>query len=406
VKSKKSGLSSIESALKDIKKGKMVIVVDDASRENEGDFIIPARFATPQVINFMATHGRGLICVALTGARCEELKLPMMVPKNTSSHETAFTVSVDLLGHGCTTGISASDRSKTIKALINPRTKPEDLGRPGHIFPLRAQDGGVLRRAGHTEAAIDLSVLAGFEPAGVLVEIMNRDGSMARLNQLMKLAEEFKLKIISIEDLIAYRLSKETLVKQEVEINLPTIYGDFRLRAYKQLNNGQEHLALIKGKWKKNEPVLTRVHSSCMTGDIFGSCRCDCGPQLHEAMRMIEKEGKGVIVYMNQEGRGIGLLNKLKAYKLQESGYDTVEANEKLGFKMDERDYGIGAQILRHIGVTKMRLLTNNPTKRAGLTGYGLQIVEIIPIRIKPNRHNRNYLLTKKNKMGHSIEIN
>jgi 3,4-dihydroxy 2-butanone 4-phosphate synthase/GTP cyclohydrolase II len=354
----------------------------------------------------MATHGRGLICVALTGARCEELKLPMMVPKNTSSHETAFTVSVDLLGHGCTTGISASDRSKTIKALINPRTKPEDLGRPGHIFPLRAQDGGVLRRAGHTEAAIDLSVLAGFEPAGVLVEIMNRDGSMARLNQLMKLAEEFNLKIISIEDLIAYRLSKETLVKQEVEINLPTIYGDFRLRAYKQLNNGQEHLALIKGKWKKNEPVLTRVHSSCMTGDIFGSCRCDCGPQLHEAMRMIEKEGKGVIVYMNQEGRGIGLLNKLKAYKLQESGYDTVEANEKLGFKMDERDYGIGAQILRHIGVTKMRLLTNNPTKRAGLTGYGLQIVEIIPIRIKPNRHNRNYLLTKKNKMGHSIEIN
>jgi 3,4-dihydroxy 2-butanone 4-phosphate synthase/GTP cyclohydrolase II len=406
VKSKKSGLSSIESALKDIKKGKMVIVVDDASRENEGDFIIPARFATPQVINFMATHGRGLICVALTGARCEELKLPMMVSKNTSSHETAFTVSVDLLGHGCTTGISASDRSKTIKALINPRTKPEDLGRPGHIFPLRAQDGGVLRRAGHTEAAIDLSVLAGFEPAGVLVEIMNRDGSMARLNQLMKLAEEFKLKIISIEDLIAYRLSKETLVKQEVEINLPTIYGDFRLRAYKQLNNGQEHLALIKGKWKKNEPVLTRVHSSCMTGDIFGSCRCDCGPQLHEAMRMIEKEGKGVIVYMNQEGRGIGLLNKLKAYKLQESGYDTVEANEKLGFKMDERDYGIGAQILRHIGVSKMRLLTNNPTKRAGLTGYGLQIVEIIPIRIKPNRHNRNYLLTKKNKMGHSIEIN
>jgi 3,4-dihydroxy 2-butanone 4-phosphate synthase/GTP cyclohydrolase II len=406
VKSKKSGLSSIESALKDIKKGKMVIVVDDASRENEGDFIIPARFATPQVINFMATHGRGLICVALTGARCEELKLPMMVSKNTSSHETAFTVSVDLLGHGCTTGISASDRSKTIKALINPRTKPEDLGRPGHIFPLRAQDGGVLRRAGHTEAAIDLSVLAGFEPAGVLVEIMNRDGSMARLNQLMKLAEEFNLKIISIEDLIAYRLSKETLVKQEVEINLPTIYGDFRLRAYKQLNNGQEHLALIKGKWKKNEPVLTRVHSSCMTGDIFGSCRCDCGPQLHEAMRMIEKEGKGVIVYMNQEGRGIGLLNKLKAYKLQESGYDTVEANEKLGFKMDERDYGIGAQILRHIGVSKMRLLTNNPTKRAGLTGYGLQIVEIIPIRIKPNRHNRNYLLTKKNKMGHSIEIN
>jgi 3,4-dihydroxy 2-butanone 4-phosphate synthase/GTP cyclohydrolase II len=271
---------------------------------------------------------------------------------------------------------------------------------------LRAQDGGVLRRAGHTEAAIDLSVLAGFEPAGVLVEIMNRDGSMARLNQLMKLAEEFNLKIISIEDLIAYRLSKETLVKQEVEINLPTIYGEFRLRAYKQLNNGQEHLALIKGKWKKNEPVLTRVHSSCMTGDIFGSCRCDCGPQLHEAMRMIEKEGKGVIVYMNQEGRGIGLLNKLKAYKLQESGYDTVEANEKLGFKMDERDYGIGAQILRHIGVSKMRLLTNNPTKRAGLTGYGLQIVEIIPIRIKPNRYNRNYLLTKKNKMGHSIEIN
>lgn len=405
MKRKKIVLNSIESAIRDLKKGKMVIVVDDASRENEGDFIIPARFASPRVVNFMATHGRGLICVSLTADRCEELKLPMMVSKNTASHETAFTVSVDLLGHGCTTGISASDRSKTIKALINPRTKPEELGRPGHIFPLRAQEGGVLRRSGHTEAAIDLSVLAGFEPAGVLVEIMNRDGSMARLKELMKLAAEFNLKIISIEDLIAYRLSKESLVKQEVEVMLPTVFGDFRLRAYKQINNGQEHLALIKGKWNKNEPVLTRVHSSCMTGDIFGSCRCDCGPQLHEAMRMIEKEGKGVIVYMNQEGRGIGLLNKLKAYKLQENGYDTVEANQKLGFKMDERDYGIGAQILRHIGVSKMKLLTNNPTKRAGLIGYGLEIVENIPIRIKPNKHNKNYLLTKKNKMGHTIEV-
>ncbi len=407
VRGKKSSskLNTIQEALKDLKRGKMVIVVDDASRENEGDFIIPARFATAQVINFMARYGRGLICVALTAKRCEELQLPMMVLNNTSTHETAFTVSVDLIGHGCTTGISASDRSKTIKALINPKTRPEDLARPGHIFPLRAQDGGVLRRAGHTEAAVDLSLLAGFEPAGVLVEIMKEDGRMARLHDLMKIARKHRLKIISIEDLIAYRLRNETLIQRQVEVRLPTQYGTFRLIAYKQLTTGQIHLALVKGNIKKNEPVLVRVHSSCLTGDIFGSFRCDCGSQLHEAMRMIEKEGKGVLVYMNQEGRGIGLLNKLKAYKLQEEGYDTVQANEILGFRMDERDYGIGAQILRDIGVTKMNLMTNNPTKRAGLIGYGLEIIKNIPIRIKPNQHNRHYLQTKKDKMGHHIDV-
>ncbi|MCC6383632.1 MAG: bifunctional 3,4-dihydroxy-2-butanone-4-phosphate synthase/GTP cyclohydrolase II [Bacteroidia bacterium] len=402
---RKIKLNTIESALTDLKNGRMIIVVDDAARENEGDFIIPARFASTEVVNFMATNGRGLICVALTENRCRELQLEMMVQRNTASHRTAFTVSVDLLGQGCSTGISASDRSKTIKALIQQKTKPSDLGRPGHIFPLRAQDGGVLRRAGHTEAAVDLAVLAGFEPAGVLVEIMNSDGSMARLNDLIKIARKFKLKIISIEDLIAYRLTKESLIQRQVEVQLPTDYGNFRLIAYKQINTGQDHLALIKGKWKKNEPVLIRVHSSCLTGDIFGSCRCDCGPQLHEAMRMIERAGKGVIVYMNQEGRGIGLLNKLKAYKLQEKGLDTVEANVKLGFKMDERDYGIGAQILRDVGVSKMKLMTNNPKKRAGLIGYGLEIVENIPIRIKPNKYNKNYLLTKKVKMGHLLEV-
>lgn len=398
-------LNSIEEALDDIRNGKIVIVVDDADRENEGDFVVASRFATPEVVNFMAMHGRGLICISLTEERCAELDLPMMVVNNTTSHETAFTVSVDLLGHGCTTGISASDRSKTINALIDPNTKPEELGRPGHIFPLRAQKGGVLKRTGHTEASMDLSHLAGFEPSGVMVEIMNQDGTMARLPQLMEIAERFSMKIISIEDLIKYRLNKETLIEKEVAVKMPTIHGDFNLVAYRQLSTGQEHLALVKGTWKKDEPVMVRVHSSCLTGDIFGSCRCDCGPQLHAAMEMIEKEGKGVIVYMNQEGRGIGLLNKLRAYKLQEEGMDTVEANLQLGFKMDERDYGVGAQILRDLGVTKMRLLTNNPKKRAGLTGYGLEIVERIPVEISSNEHNKAYLITKRDKMGHTLNL-
>jgi len=398
-------LDKVEDALEAIRQGKVVIVVDDADRENEGDFITSSRNATPEIVNFMATHGRGLICVSLTDARCKELELEMMVTKNTSSNETPFTISVDLLGNGCTTGISASDRSKTILSLINADTKPEDLGRPGHIFPLRAKNGGVLRRTGHTEAAVDLSKLAGFEPSGVLVEIMNEDGTMARLPDLFKIAERFGLKIISIEDLISYRLKTESLIEKEVVVNLPTVYGNFTLAAYKQLTAGQEHLALYKGKWEKDEPILVRVHSSCITGDIFGSCRCDCGPQLQKSMEMIEEAGKGVVVYMNQEGRGIGLLNKLKAYKLQEMGRDTVEANLELGFDMDERDYGVGAQILRDLGVTKMRLMTNNPTKRAGLIGYGLEIVENVPIEIESNEHNKLYLKTKRDKMGHTLKL-
>lgn len=398
-----SQLHTIEEAIKDIQAGKIVIVVDDSDRENEGDFITAARNATPEVINFMATYGRGLICAALTEERCDELELSMMVNKNTSSHETQFTVSVDLIGHGCSTGISAGDRSKTVLALINADTRPSDLGRPGHIFPLKAKKGGVLRRSGHTEATIDLARLAGFEPSGVLVEIMNEDGSMARLPDLIKIARRFDLKIVSIEDLIAYRLKMETLIQKEVSIKLPTEWGEFELVAYKEINSEQEHMALVKGTWTKDEPVLVRVHSSCVTGDIFGSCRCDCGPQLHKSMEMIEKEGKGLIVYINQEGRGIGLLNKLKAYKLQEQGRDTVEANLELGFKMDERDYGVGAQIIRDLGVTKMRLLSNNPTKRAGLVGYGLEIVENIPIIIQSNKHNKLYLDTKRDKMGHAI---
>ncbi len=396
-------LNTIEEALEDIQKGKVIIVVDDEDRENEGDFITAARNATPEVINFMATHGRGLICAPLTEERAHELKLDMMVPANTSLHETPFTVSVDLLGHGCTTGISASDRSKTVKALIDPSIKPSEFGRPGHIFPLKSKPGGVLRRTGHTEATVDISVLAGFEPCGVLVEILNEDGTMARLPQLMKIAEKFDLKIISIEDLIAYRLAKESIVKRQVEVNMPTEWGDFKLIDYTVETNGQEHLVLVKGEWKKDEAVLVRMHSSCVTGDIFGSCRCDCGEQLHKSMEMIEKEGKGVIVYLNQEGRGIGLLNKLKAYKLQEEGRDTVEANVELGFKMDERDYGVGAQILRDLGVRKIKLMTNNPKKRAGLIGYGLEIVENIPIIVKSNPHNAKYLQTKKDKMGHSF---
>lgn len=398
-------LNTIEQAIEDLKNGKVIIVVDDANRENEGDFITTAENSSPEIVNFMATHGRGLICVALTEERCNELQLPLMVKQNTSSHETQFTVSVDLIGYGTTTGISASDRSKTIRALIDPGINPEDLGRPGHIFPLRAKKGGVLRRAGHTEATIDLARLAGAKPAGTLVEIMNEDGTMARLPDLIKIAKNLNLSIISIEDLIAYRLQKESLIEREVDVNLPTVYGDFHLYAYKQVTTGQEHLALVKGEWKKDEAVLVRVHSSCLTGDIFGSCRCDCGPQLHKAMEMIEQEGKGVIVYMNQEGRGIGLLNKLQAYKLQENGRDTVQANLELGFESDERDYGVGAQILRDLGVAKMKLMTNNPKKRAGLVGYGLEILNVVQIEIESNKHNESYLQTKRDKMGHTIRI-
>lgn len=396
-------LDSIESAVEDIKKGKLVIVVDDEDRENEGDFITAAENVTPEIINFMSTYGRGLICAPLSEERCDELNLQPMVTDNTSLHATPFTVSIDLLGNGCTTGISAHDRSKTVQALVDKNTKAEDLGRPGHIFPLRAKKGGVLRRTGHTEATIDLSRLAGFSPAGVLVEIMNEDGTMARLAQLKAIAKRFDLKVVSIKDLISYRLSKETLIKEEVKVQMPTRYGDFELFAFKQLNTGEIHLAIKKGEWHKDEPVLVRVHSSCMTGDILGSLRCDCGDQLHKALRMIEIEGKGIVLYMNQEGRGIGLLNKLKAYKLQEEGMDTVEANLELGFGMDERDYGVGAQILRHLGISKMKLMSNNPRKRAGLLGYGLEVVDNIPIEIKPNEHNEKYLITKRDKMGHDI---
>lgn len=394
-------LNTIEEAIADIKAGKVIIVVDDEDRENEGDFLTAARNITPEVVNFMATHGRGLICTAITEEKAKELKLDLMVSSNTALHETAFTVSIDLLGHGCTTGISAQDRAKTIQALINPEMKAADFGRPGHIFPLIAKTGGVLRRTGHTEATIDFAKLAGFEPCDALVEIMNEDGTMARLPDLIKVAKQFNLKIVSIKDLIAYRLAKESIVTRQVEVNMPTQFGDFKLIDYKVEINGEEHLALVKGEWQQNEPVLVRVHSSCVTGDIFGSCRCDCGPQLHKAMEMIEKEGKGVIVYMNQEGRGIGLLNKLKAYKLQEKGLDTVEANVELGFKPDERDYGVGAQILRDLGISKMKLMSNNPVKRVGLIGYGLEVVENVPIIIPSNPHNEKYMQTKKEKMGH-----
>ena len=396
-------LDPVSEAIEAIKNGEIIIVVDDEDRENEGDFICAAECITPEIVNFMATHGRGLICAPLIEERCDELGLELMVGKNTVLHETPFTVSVDLIGHGCTTGISASDRSKTIKALVNPDTKPDELGKPGHIFPLKAKKGGVLRRAGHTEAAIDLARLAGKFPAGVLVEILNEDGTMARLPQLREVADKFNLKLISIKDLIAYRMEKESLIEKEIKVDMPTEWGNFKLTAYKQISTGEHHLALVKGEWSENEPVMVRVHSSCLTGDIFGSCRCDCGEQLHNAMTMVEKEGKGVIVYMNQEGRGIGLLNKLKAYKLQEEGLDTVEANEKLGFQGDHRDYGVGAQILHDLGVSKIKLITNNPTKRVGLMGYGLEIVENIPIEVDPNIHNKKYLETKRDKMGHSI---
>ncbi len=396
-------LDSIESAIEDIKKGKLVIVVDDEDRENEGDFITAAANATPEVINFMSRHGRGLICTPINEELCRKFNLEPMVTDNTSLHATPFTVSIDLLGHGCTTGISASDRSKTVQALTDPATKPEDFGRPGHIFPLRARKGGVLRRAGHTEATIDLARLAGFGEAGVLVEIMNEDGTMARLTELREIAKKFDLKLISIKDLIEYRLTKETLIHEEERVQMPTKYGYFELIAFKQLNTGDVHLAIKKGDWKKEEPIMVRVHSSCVTGDILGSLRCDCGEQLHAAMEMIQAEGKGLVLYMNQEGRGIGLVNKLKAYKLQEQGMDTVEANLELGFDMDERDYGVGAQILRHLGITKMKLISNNPKKRAGLLGYGLEIVENISIEVKPNEHNKKYLTTKRDKLGHTI---
>jgi 3,4-dihydroxy 2-butanone 4-phosphate synthase/GTP cyclohydrolase II len=396
--------NTIEEAIKDIKSGKIVIVIDDENRENEGDFVAAAEMATAEMINFMATHGRGLICTPLLESRCQELGLELMIGKNTAAYETPFTISVDLIGHGCTTGISASDRAKTVKALVDPNINPDILGKPGHIFPLKAREGGVLRRAGHTEAAVDLARLAGLEPAGVIVEILNEDGSMARTPELHKIAKRFNLKFITIKDLIEYRMKKETLITEESEVQLPTVYGDFKMKAFKQTTNGQLHLAIYKGNWKADEDVLVRVHSSCMTGDIFGSCRCDCGPQLQTALKQIESEGKGVLVYMNQEGRGIGLLGKLKAYELQEKGRDTVEANTELGFNADDRDYGVGAQILRAMKVSRIRLLSNNPKKRVGLIGYGIEITESVALEIDSNIHNEFYLKTKRDKMGHALK--
>lgn len=396
-------LNTIEEAIEDIKHGKVIIVVDDEDRENEGDFICAAEAITPEIVNFMARHGRGLICCSLIEDRCDELGLEMMVGKNTAAYETNFTVSVDLIGHGCTTGISAHDRFKTIRALVDPETKPEELGKPGHIFPLKAKRGGVLRRTGHTEASMDFARLAGFKPAGVLVEILKEDGSMARLPDLKLVAEEFDMKLVSIKDLIEYRLKHESLIERQIDVKMPTEHGDFKLVAFRQINTNDIHMALIRGEWEKDEPVLVRVHSSCVTGDIFGSCRCDCGPQLHKAMEIVDQAGKGVVLYMNQEGRGIGLLNKLRAYKLQEEGLDTVEANIQLGFDMDERDYGVGAQILRDLGISKIKLITNNPKKRVGLMGYGLEIVDNVAIEILPNPHNERYLETKRDKMGHTI---
>ncbi len=405
LKEDKIVFNTIEEGIEDISQGKIIIVVDDEDRENEGDFVTSAELITPATVNFMAKYGRGLICAALPEERCEELELDLMVGKNTSTFGTAFTVSVDLIGHGITTGISASDRAKTIRALIDPVTKPEDLARPGHIFPLKSRNKGVLRRAGHTEASVDLTIFAELKPGGALVEIMNDDGTMARLPHLMDIAKKFNLKIISIKDLIAYRLRTDSLIVKGVEVNLPTQYGNFKLIPFIQKSNGLEHVALVKGTWTPEEPVLVRVHSSCLTGDVFGSYRCDCGVQLHKAMEYIEKEGKGLILYMNQEGRGIGLFNKIRAYKLQEQGKDTVEANLDLGFRADERDYGVGANILRALGLGKLRLITNNPVKRAGLEGYGLQIVENVPLEVEPNEYNQFYLETKRDKMGHFLDL-
>ena len=398
-------LDTIEESIEEIKAGKLVIVVDDEDRENEGDFVGAAEMATTEIINFMVTHGRGLVCAPITEKRALELKLDMMVGRNTDPKETAFTISIDLLGNGVTTGISTSDRAKTLLALANNDIKAEQFSRPGHIFPLLAKENGVIRRAGHTEAAIDLARLAGLKPAGVICEIMNEDGTMARLPQLFKIADKFNLKIVSIKDLIAYRIKNESIISKEEVVTMPTEYGDFMLHAYKQLSDGKPQLALVKGEWEKDEPIIVRVHSSCVTGDIFGSCKCDCGPQLHESMKLIEKEGKGIVLYMNQEGRGIGLLNKLKAYHLQEQGVDTVDANLQLGFKDDERDYGVGAQILRDLNATKIRLLTNNHTKKVGLSSYGIEIVEVLPIIIPPSEHNIRYLKTKQTRMGHDLHL-
>jgi len=396
-------LNTIEEAIEDIRQGKLLIVVDDEDRENEGDFICAAELITPEIVNFMARHGRGLICVALPEDRCEELELDLMVGNNTSLHETQFTVSVDLLGSETSTGVSAKDRALTIRALTDPATKPSDLGRPGHIFPLKAKHKGVLRRAGHTEAVVDLTRLAGLSPGGALVEIMNEDGSMARLPDLVKLRRKFGIKIISIGDLIRYTLERDSIIEKGERVKLPTEAGEFEFIPFRQTSNGIEHAALVKGTWTRDEPVMVRLHSSCFTGDIFGSMRCDCGPQLHKAMEMVEAEGKGVVIYLNQEGRGIGLINKIKAYRLQDEGVDTVQANLMLGFGEDERDYGVGASIMRELGLGKVRLISNNPVKRAGLEGYGIKIVEVIPLIIPANPHNKFYLETKANKMGHNI---
>lgn len=397
-------LSSIEDAVKDFKEGKFVIVVDDEDRENEGDLITAAETITPEKVNFMLKNARGVLCAPITISRCEELDLPHQVQDNTSMLGTPFTVTVDKL-EGCTTGVSAHDRAATIQALADPSSTPQTFGRPGHICPLYAQDNGVLRRSGHTEAAVDLCRLAGMRPAGALMEIMNEDGSMARMPQLQLLAKQWGMRIITIKDLIAYRLRRESIIEVGDEVDMPTEYGHFRLIPFRQQSNGLEHMALVKGSWSDDEPILVRVHSSCATGDILGSLRCDCGEQLHKSMQMIEREGKGVLVYMQQEGRGIGLMNKIAAYKLQEEGYDTVDANVHLGFKPDERDYGCGAQMLRHLGVHKMRLMTNNPVKRVGLEAYGLEIVEVVPIEITPNKYNERYLRTKRDRMGHILHL-